>query len=209
MEEGTPEKRPAEAELEMAEKRPAVVGSIEELPPILAGADTPQVRRRVERFYGSVAEIFERWVARRKSKHTQRAYRDDVMGFVRFVGIDWPARATELLLVSVADVQGYRDHLLAEGRAPKTLNRRISSLSSFYKYLAGSAAELRLPIVVPNPAHAQFISRETSDPVEETAALTATRARQLIGLPKGDDVLSYRDRAILRLYAYTGVRIST
>ena len=55
-------------------------------------------------------------------------------------------------------------------RRTQTLNRRISSLSSFYKYLAAAAAELRLPITVPNPAHAQFISRESTDPREETRA---------------------------------------
>jgi hypothetical protein len=66
------------------------------------------------------------------------------------------------------------------------VNRRISSLSSFYKFLAGAAAELRLPITVPNPAHAQFISREASDPVEETRALSLARARQLMAMPKGD-----------------------
>lgn len=44
--------------------------------------------------------------------------------------------------------------------APKTINRRISSLSSFYKFLSGAAAELRLPITVPNPAHAQYFSGE-------------------------------------------------
>jgi len=96
-----------------------------------------------------------------------------------------------------------------QGKAPKTLNRLISSLSSFYKYLAGAAAELRLPINVPNPAHAQFIARESSDPLEGTRALSATRARQLMGLPTGDGMLDYRDRAILKTYLYTGVRLAT
>jgi len=41
----------------------------------------------------------------------------------------------------------------------------ISSLLSFYKYLAGAATKLRLPINVPNPAHAHFIARESSDPL--------------------------------------------
>ena len=92
---------------------------------------------------------------------------------------------------------------------PKTLNRRVSSLSSFYKYLAGCAAEFRLPIVVPNPAHAQFIARAKSDPVEETRALSATRARQLMGMPARDTVIDYRDRAILKFYLYSAARIST
>jgi hypothetical protein len=51
---------------------------------------------------------------------------------------------------------------------------RVSAVSSFYKYLALSAAELRLPVVIPNPAHSQFIARKSSDPREET--LPAARA---------------------------------
>lgn len=179
------------------------------LPPVLAGHQTPQVRERVERFYVSIAEIFEGWVTRRKSAHTQRAYREDVMCFVRFMGFQWPQNATDLLTVSLKDVQAFRDEMLEKNAAPKTLNRRISSLSSFYKYLGAAAAELRLPITVSNPAHAQFIGRESSDARDETRALTATRARQLMALPSGDDILSYRDRAILKLYLYSGIRLST
>ena len=186
-----------------------VLSAPAELPPVLAGHLTPQVRARAESFYAGVAAMFERWVARRPSPHTQRAYRNDVMSFVDFLGIGWPGQANRLLLASVADVQGWRDAMLAATKAPKTLNRRISSLSSFYKYLAGAAAELRLPINVPNPAHAQFIARESSDPLEGTRALTATRARQLMGLPAGDEVLDFRDRAILKTYLYTGVRLAT
>src|ERR1017187_6939938 len=128
------------------------------LPPILAGNLTPDVRRRVEQFYFSVARCFEAWVSRRQSPHTQRAYREDVMAFVKFMEIDWPDQATELLRVSVKDVVAFSDHLQQKNAAPKPPTRRISSLSSFYKYRAAAAAELRLPITVPNPAHAQFIS---------------------------------------------------
>ena len=118
-------------------------------------------------------------------------------------------RAFDLLRVSVGDVVAWRDHLIEKEATPKTLNRRISSLSSFYKYLAAAAAELRLPITVPNPAHAQFISRESTDPREETRALSATRARQLMGMPAGDSVIDYRDRAILKFYLYSGARLAT
>jgi site-specific recombinase XerC len=104
---------------------------------------------------------------------------------------------------------GRRDHLLAAGAAGQTLNRRISPLSSFYKYLAGAAAELRLPITVPNPAHAQFIARESTDPRDERKALSATRARQLMGMSSGDTVLDARDRAILKFFLYSGARLGT
>jgi integrase/recombinase XerC len=125
------------------------------------------------------------------------------------MGLTWPRDAVELLRISVQDVQRFRAQLVAQDAAPKTLNRRISSLSSFYKYLAAASAELRLPIIVANPAHAQFISRESTDPREETRALSAARGRQLVGLPAGNSVLDYRDRAILKFFLYSGARLST
>jgi site-specific recombinase XerD len=179
------------------------------LPPILAGGETPAARQRVERFFQGVAAIFEAWVTRRHSPHTQRAYREDVMSFVRFMGWRWPDDAERMLAVSIRDVQAFRDLLREGDKAPKTINRRVASLSSFYKYLAASAAELRLPITVPNPAHAQFIARESSDARDETKALSATRARQLMGLPHGESVIAYRDRAILKFYIYSGARLTT
>jgi site-specific recombinase XerD len=134
---------------------------------VIAGANTPEIERRVEGFFHSVASIFEAWVGRRKSDHTRRAYRGDVMAFAQFMAWAWPEDSMRMLRVSILDVQAFKDHMVKHGGAPKTINRRISSLSSFYKFLIGAAAEQRLPITVPNPAHAQFIARESSDPVDE------------------------------------------
>lgn len=178
-------------------------------PPILIGRDTPQVRRSVDQLFSSIADIFERWVTRRESLHTQRAYRQDVMALVSFLGFRWPEDAGQLVTVTVADIQAWRDAMIEAEAAPKTINRRVSSTSSFYKFLGAVAAELRLPITIPNPAHAQFIGRSSTDPVQETHALTATRARQLMGLPRGDDLIAHRDRAILRFYLYSGARVAT
>jgi hypothetical protein len=63
----------------------------DELPPILAGHLTAQLRARAESFFAGVAEMFERWVARRPSHHTQRAYRRDVLSFVAFLGLRRPS----------------------------------------------------------------------------------------------------------------------
>lgn len=179
------------------------------LPPLLTGNDTPAARRRVEQFYTSVADIFERWIARHKSAHTKRAYRQDVEAFIDHLRIRWPEQSFLLLATTVQQVQEFRDTMLSANFAPKTLNRRISSLSSFYKYLAAAVAELRLPIMVPNPAHAQFIACETADPREETKALALSRARQLLAMPRGESLVEYRDRAILKTYLYTGIRLAT
>ncbi len=180
-----------------------------ELPPILVGRQTPAVEAQVKSFYRSVAQMFESWVTRRSSGHTQRAYRQDVMSFVEFLGIRWSEESNRLFTVSVKDVLVFRELMLEESKAPKTINRRIASLSSFYKYLQGVASEFRLPITVPNPAHAQFIPRGSSDPRDETKALSATRARQLMGLPAGDSVFDFRDRAMIKFFLYSGARIGT
>ena len=75
------------------------------LPPVLIARETPAVREHVDGFCSSVASIFESWVNRRKSEHTRRAYREDVMAFVKFMGWTWPADSMELLRSSIQDVQ--------------------------------------------------------------------------------------------------------
>lgn len=179
------------------------------LPPALHDRDTPAVQEQVEQFYGGVATISDLWVNQRESPHTRRAYRDDLMTFVRFMGWRWPDDAAALLSVSISQVLDFRQSLLDQDAAPKTINRRIVSLSSFFKFLGRVAAELRLPVIVPNPAQAQFIPRSSSDTRKKTKALSATRARQLMAMPDGDTVIDCRDRAILKTYLYTGIRLST
>ncbi len=186
-----------------------VVGDRSDLPPILAGQVTDANVAAVRSFFNSIEELFERWVSRRESEHTQRAYRQDVMAFVAFSGISWPTDALDVLRVTVADVQGWRERMTGESKAPKTINRRMASVSSFYRYLQAATAELRLPITVPNPAHAQFIARASVDPVQETKSLSLAKARRLLSLPQGGSVVALRDRAILKFYLYTGARIAT
>jgi hypothetical protein len=60
------------------------------LPPVLVGRLTLEVREGVGDFYSSIAAIFESWDVRRTSPNTQRAYREDVMAFVKFLGLEWP-----------------------------------------------------------------------------------------------------------------------
>ena len=114
-------------------------------PPILTGRQTAAVEAQVRSFYQSVAQIFDRWVTRRSSAHTQRAYRQDVLSFIEFIEISWPEESTRLFTVSVADVLAFRDVMLEESKAPKTINRRIASLSSFYKYLQACALRVQAP----------------------------------------------------------------
>ena len=187
----------------------ALVTTAGTLPPLLSSGTAYGEKERVKAFYSSVHDIFERWVTRSGSLHTQKAYRCDVMAFVSFMEWRWTQDSWRFLTATIAEVTAWRDSMLEDEKAPKTISRRIASVSSFYKFLGACAAEARLPITVPNPAHAQFIRRGGTDAVRETKALTATRARQLMAMPGGEELLDYRDRAILKLLLYTGVRIGT
>lgn len=169
----------------------------------------PRVEEPLHRFLQSIEILLEAWIQRHPSPHTQRAYRADILSFARFLQLDWPRQCGQLLQVQVADVLRYRQWLLQSGAAPKTLNRRISSLSGFYQYLSACAAELKLSVPLPNPAHSRFVGRLQSSPREETQALTAEQARQLLELPRPDTLEGCRDRAILCLYLYTGMRLAT
>lgn len=183
---------------------------VHELPPIIAGHESPVVVQKVESFYGSVAAMFDAWVERSGAYHTQRSYRRDVLNLIEFLGICWPRDSWRLLKTSVQDVRDWRAFMAEEqGYAPKTLNRRISSVSGFFQFMRETAATEKLPITVHNPAHKDFIKRPSTDPVDETKALSAANARKLISLPVGDSPLAARDRAILKFYIFVGPRIAT
>jgi site-specific recombinase XerD len=179
------------------------------LPAILDGYHTLSVEEKVRRFALGVPEMLERWISRRASPHTRRAYRQDLFTFIGFLNIRWPDQAANLFAVTVGQVQDYRDWMLARGDAPKTVNRRVSSLAGFFRFLREVAAELRLPVQVANPADKEFVAREVADPVEERRHFSAAKARQLFALPAGESVLDYRDRAMLKCLLYSGVRIGT
>lgn len=175
-----------------------------------AGVPTqPELQNRLLKFQQSLPALLEAWIRRCPSPHTQRAYRSDIYAFLQWAGIAWPEQSLEFLEVSVSDVLNYRDALLEQGAAPKTINRRICSLSGFYTYLGRCAAELRLPAPLVNPAHSQFLSRVSSDPRQETRALSAQAARQLMSFAEGSSLGATRDRAILKLYLFSGIRLAT
>ena len=179
------------------------------LPPILDGCYTLSVAEKTERFVLHVPEMLERWISRCSSANTQRAYRQDLFTFIGFSEIRWPEAAVSLFSVTVGQVHAYRNWMRERGDAPKTINRRISSLSGFFTFLREVAAELRLPIQVANPAAKEFIARDNTDPVEERRHFPAAQARQLFSLPGEETVLDYRDRAMLKCLLYSGVRIGT
>ncbi len=188
----------------MGQQLPAIADR--PLPPILQGRQTAEVEVLTHQFFSGLEQLFETWVQRRSSKQTQRAYRRDIMAFVEWMGWQWPRDAVRFLSVSVSQVQQYRTYC-ADHYAPKTVNRRLCSLSAWYKFLGAAAAEIRLPVQVPNPAHAQFVPRGRADAEKPTKELGVGAVRKLLALVEDDDPVAWRDRAMLYLFFFSGARI--
>src|SRR5438309_10563794 len=84
-------------------------------PTIRDGYHTHSVEEKVRRFALGVPEMLERWISRRASPHTRRAYRQDLFTFIGFINRRWPDEAVDLFAVTVGQVQEYRDWMLARG----------------------------------------------------------------------------------------------
>ena len=90
------------------------------------------------------------------------------------------------------------------------MNAQISALSNLFGFLREAAtSDLKLPLWVPSPAHAQFIGRTKPESRTPTRALARTLADQLMALLNENTVPDARDRAIFAVFRYLGVRIGT
>ena len=190
---------------------PAPPDTIRDLPPILLGKATPEVQHQVERFYFSVADLYQSWLNRRPSPHTRRAYDQDVMNFARgFLGLDWPDQAHELLRVSVHQAQSLPRLAGRPGRRPQNhqpphlLALQLLQVSRRHRRRAPPAHHRRPTRPMPSSCPAS-----SSDPVDETQALSSTAPATCSAFADGDELLARRDRAILHFYVFSGARLAT
>ena len=128
------------------------------------------------------------------SAHTLDAYRRDLAAlaeWVRAEGLDLIALQTEPLRAFVAS-----EH--RRGLSPKSLQRRLSTCRSFYRWL------LRHGRIEASPADA---IRAPKAPRKLPQVLDADEAVRLVELPT-DGPLGLRDRAMLELFYSSGLRLS-
>jgi integrase/recombinase XerD len=83
------------------------------------------------------------WFANIDNAHTRRAYRNDLQEFMTFAGIRTPA---ELRLITRAHVIAWRKDLDARKLAPRSIRRKMSSLSSLYEFLTDNNAVATNPV---------------------------------------------------------------
>ena len=136
------------------------------------------------------------WYANIDNSNTRRAYRNDLGEFMRFVGISAPE---DLRLVTRAHVLAWRKDLEHRKLTGGTIRRKLAALSSLFEYLSDANAVTHNPV--------KGVRRPKVESYEgKTPALGDSQARHLLKLPAGEGLKAKRDRALLSLLLYHGLR---
>jgi len=83
------------------------------------------------------------------AQHTLKAYESDLQSFAEFCADNYDDAAPEKAVY--AQIRAWIVHLLDQGNRPKTINRKISSLRSYYKFLLKTQTITVSPLVEHQP----------------------------------------------------------
>ncbi len=146
-------------------------------------------RERIERFLSHLS------VERRMSAHTVAAYRHDLKALAGFcVGRKVPRWS----MLNNFQVRAFAAAEHAGGIAPRSIQRRLSAVRSFYEYL------MREGHARNNPA---LEVRAPKTKKRLPATLDADQMARLLDF-RADDSLSARDKAMMELFYSSGLRLS-
>ncbi len=135
---------------------------------------------------------------KRYSKHTVLAYEKDLEQFVNFVSEQ--LKVTRWEDVSNKHIRLWLSELMEDGFTAKSVNRKLSTLKSFFKFLNQKQIFTQNPVAL---LTAPKIPRALPHFVEEK------QLRRLIDqVAWEDDFEGYRDRLIVTLFYSTGMRLS-
>jgi integrase/recombinase XerC len=139
-------------------------------------------------------------IERNVSEHTLRAYTDDIEEFAGFLlKNDFIKTEDELPGVDAETIRAYLGHLFRKKIKKVTVNRKISSLRAFYKYL------IRTGKVKKNPA---TMVRTTKTEKYMPNFLSVDEMFQLLNVRGDNSLSSMRNSAILELFYSSGLRLS-
>lgn len=137
------------------------------------------------------------WFANIDNPRTRRAYQNDLEDFCSFVGL---TGADEFRAVTRAHVLAWRAQLESRGLAGATIRRKLAALASLFDHLLENNA-----VAGGNPVHGVKRPRiETNE--GKTPALGDDQAKLLLTAPDGWTLKGVRDRAILAVLLYHGLR---
>jgi len=137
------------------------------------------------------------WFANLDNPRTRRAYQGDIEDFNSFIGINSP---DQFRAVTRAHVLAWRRQLEQRGLAGATIRRKLAALASLFDHLLDSNA-----VAGGNPVHGVKRPKiETSE--GKTPALGDHQAKALLDAPDPATIKGLRDRAILAVLLYHGLR---
>jgi len=159
----------------------------------------PADRRLTAAQFQTLAEVpaAVEWFANIDNPRTRRAYQNDLEDFCSFVGL---TGAEEFRAVTRAHVLAWRAQLESRGLAGATIRRKLAALASLFDHLLENNA-----IAGGNPVHGVKRPRiETNE--GKTPALGDDQAKMLLTAPDDSTLKGMRDRAILAVLLYHGLR---
>jgi integrase/recombinase XerD len=136
------------------------------------------------------------WLQGQLSHHTRRAYKEDVLHFMRSVGV---ASRDDLRKVSRASVIAWMRIMESQDAKPRTVRRRLAALSSLFNHLIEQHVITASPVqTIKRPK----VNRRTG----VTKAFSPQQARTLLDAPDDNTLGGLRDRAILSVLLQAGPR---
>jgi len=135
---------------------------------------------------------------KRYSPHTIAAYQHDLDQFTAYNASFY--KVTELSQIDHLMIRSWLADLIEQGISPRTVNRKITTLKSWYKYLIKEGMLTENPMSkVTSPKVAKrlpvFVEKENMDKLFDS-------------VPLGESFEGVRDRLIMELFYITGMRLS-
>ncbi|MFG3454566.1 MULTISPECIES: tyrosine-type recombinase/integrase [Stutzerimonas] len=164
-----------------------------------AGSLVTEQRRLTAAEFQGLAEVpaAAEWFANLDNPRTRRAYQGDVEDFNSFIGISSP---DQYRAVTRAHVLAWRRQLEQRDLAGATIRRKLAALASLFDHLLDANA-----VAGGNPVHG--VKRPRIDTSEgKTPALGDHQAKALLDAPDPSTKKGLRDRAILSVLLYHGLR---
>lgn len=151
---------------------------------------------------GNIIQDFQIYleVERNVSAHTRIAYIADIQEFTRFLhNNNFIKSQDEIINVEPENIREYLSYLYRQKVKKVTVNRKVSSLRAFYKYV------LRTGKIKNNPAEMiQTLKTEKYMPT----FLSVDEMFELLKERDESSVLSLRNRAMLEIFYSSGLRLS-
>lgn len=138
------------------------------------------------------------WKANFNSDNSIETYDKAIHSFLSFIGVGAPE---ELRQVEHGHVIAFKKYLQNSGCSPRTINNRLSAISSLFNHLIDNQ------VVKVNVAQGVRRMPVNADRVE-AKVMTPGEVRKMLDAPDTDTLKGIRDKAILATLFYTGCRVS-